>query len=330
MTPKGPAVCLLLAVLVATFPSKADAAPSDERSTPPASRPTLAVRTADEESWPEAVASIAFELEQAGYIIDDSSSTTIMVRRGPREWGVVLVVPQRGVVVEAQGQVGQSAAIVGLHAVELVHASLLDVARRTSTLHEPAPPAPTPESPSTEEPHRRWSFEVGLTGSTLGLVGPRLGASRSWTRAQLSLAIEAGFDQNRTRTHVDGDERWTHAVRPRATARAVVGAAFVSRPGHRIRPLIGGTSEFIAPIVSSEYWNDATPMHLETIEFGMLFAPGLQLGVLWELAPKVTLSTSARGGPLFEILPIDLAGGGTFDLRPWFVSGNVSLLFGRT
>ena len=141
-------------------------------------------------------------------------------------------------------------------------------------------------------------------------------------------ALEGGFDQPSQRTHEQGAVRWHHDARPRATARVVVGAAYLGRPGRRIRPLLGGTLEAIAPIVTSEYFDAESRLHLETIEFGMFFAPGAEAGAHWSLAPHLALRTAARAGPLVTVMPIDLAGGGTFSTPRWFATGTVSLLFG--
>jgi len=277
------------------------------------------------------VEAIEFELDQAGYAVVDEADAdgTITVRRGPRGWGLVVDDPSRGVQFEAEGHLGQSAPVVGLHAVELVHASWLDAARRKAAPEQT--PAPTLAPPEDVPPKRvsPWRFDLGVTISTLGLVGPRLGASRHWPRAELTLALEGGFDQPSETSHGQGGTRWHRDARPKATARALVGAAYVGRPGRRIRPLLGGTLEAPAPIVGSEYFDSDPPVHLETIEFGVFFAPGAETGAHWILGPHVALRTTVRAGPLVTIVPVDLAGGGTYPTPRWFATGTMSLLFGR-
>lgn len=324
---------MLMAVPVAA-PVAASTPVQPSGSPAPRVRSTIAIRTPPSGAWPDAVETIAFELDQAGYhVVPDGveAGATITVSHDAGGWKVVLLDAAQNIVLRAAGHQGESPQLIGLHAVELVHASRLDVPRHrrqqpTATPRRSA--ALEPAEPSPAEP-KVWVFDVGVGVSSIGLLGPRLGFARHWKRAELGTALEAGFGNAGNVAFPPRRDDWWLGT-PRVVVRSTVQLAYVLRVGHRLRPLVGLTSELVAPVVASTHQNQDPEFELDTVEVGLLWVPGLDVGTRFVLGPKVALRASVRAGPIVTLHPIDLASGGTLRLPHGVATASVSLLFGPT
>lgn len=334
----------VLGVLLAPGVASSAAAPSQADSGPqlkaPTRRSTIAVRTPPGHAWPQAVEAIAFELDQAGYrIVPDGvqPGATVTVSHDAHRWRLVLLDTAQNLVLEATGYDGESAQMLGLHAVELLHASRLDVPKHRQQ-QPAAPPRPEPTTARTEpvpgpRPPKPWVLDVGLGVSSVGLLGPRLGFARHWQRVELGAALEGGFGNAGNIDYPASRDDW-FLGRPRAVVRSTLEFAYVSRPGRRLRPLVGVSSELVAPIVASTHAardpDSGFDIVLDTVEVGVLWAPGVDVGTRVALGPRLALRAALRVGPLVSLHPVDLADGGTFRLPRGAATATVSFLFGST
>ncbi|MEM6994628.1 MAG: hypothetical protein AAF721_29200 [Myxococcota bacterium] len=299
-------------------------------------RSAIAVRTPPDGGWPAAAEAIAFELDQAGYRVVPTgveAGATLTVSRDAGGWTIVLLDATRSLVLEATGRDGESPQMVGLHAVELLHASRLDVPKQrrqqpAPVVARPRPATPHPEAPAPATRHA-WAADVGVGVSSLGLVGPRLGVAHHWRRAELGAALEAGFGNAGNVDYPTSRDDWWLG-RPRAVLRSTVALSYVTRPGRRLRPLLGVASDLVAPIVASTHQTREPALVIDTVEVGAFWAPGIDVGARVVLGPQLAVRAALRAGPLVTLRPVDVASGGTLRLPRGIATATLSFLFGRT
>lgn len=335
----GALAAMLLAVPIAS-PASAwmQAHPGAEIESAPRPYSALSVHTPSDRAWLEAAEAIAFELDQAGYrIVPDgmSAGATMTVSHDAHGWSIVLVDATGNLVVEAAGHAGESPQMVGLHAVELVHASRLDVPldrqQRSPATSRPAE-APRPTLPPTPpEPTKTsaWAFELGLGVSSLGLLGPRLGFAHHWARAELGAGVEGGLGNAGNISYPMTRDQWALG-NPRAVLRSTLELAYAFRPRHRLRPLLGVSNELVVPVIASSYRGRDPAVELDTVEYGVFWTPGLDVGTRFIVGPKLALRAAVRAGPLVALRRVAVASGGVFEHPQGVATATMSLLFGPT
>lgn len=325
----------------------------DASVAPPQTHGSIRVHTPTQGAWPDAVTSIEFELAQAGYAValdatTSASATLIVAYDGEHGWVLSLEDSIRDVRLEARGSRDASPQVVGLHAVEMIHASRLDLpkpARRAPTRpmtaehQHPQHPPPSPPVRPASDP-TSWALDIGVTTSNVGLLGPRLGVAHRWAHTELSFAMEAGFFSNdqqhgaqvglgSLRRPTGLGSAWT-THRPTTVLRSGLAAAYVFRAGRELRPSLGISSNVIAPLVDTEFVQSA-PFHRRTqLGYGLAWVPALEVGARLSLSPKLAVRGSIRAGPTvtFKEVPI-VESSQTIAFPNGVAMASLSLLFGR-
>ncbi len=320
-------------------------------------REAIRVHTMRQGAWQDAVTSIEFELEQAGYAVSRSAetpaSTTLTVQyEGDQGWVLHLEDSVRGLRLEARGSRGASAQVVGLHAVEMIHASRLDLPKPARRAPDPAPvvrleprqppPSADPLEPAPPPPDStNWALEIGVSSSNVGLLGPRLGVVHRWTRAELGFAAGAGFFSNKQQVGApaglgtlhrptDLGPAWT-SHRTIAVLRSGLAAAYVFRPGRELRPSLGVSSEVVVPLVDTGFFQQEPFQSLTQLDYGVAWVPALEVGARLALSPKLALRGAIRVGPALPFKDISIVKSSQAITFPRGVAtANLSLLFGRS
>lgn len=320
-------------------------------------RPTVRLESPDGAEWPEALDAIAFELDQAGYIVvrgeDPSATETIIVERMDARWRLRCA-REQGPAKEQFGQVAEGPTYVAMLAVELLLATRTQP-MDSDEIAEPEPvERPTPEPAkdvvvppidgardtgslrATRTWHhnpRRWAAELGANASSIGSIGSlglELGLVRLWTRTEVGLVLGAGsLAGSEEDTSVNGD---SSSVEMYSIAKARLAVTYVSRPGRRVRPSAGVASGFAVPFVSSTATrvnlHDGSRLDSRTADAGLLWMPSAVGGLRVGIQPGLAWQLTARVGPVLTLRRPELAAGGRFDFSDWFAGATMGLVFG--
>ncbi len=351
----GAAIC---GALLASASPSAHAAFLHPTTTEPQARDKIGVRTPARGAWPAAVSSIEFELDQAGYSVAPSpatptSATLTVAYEGDGGWVLVLEDSVRDLRLEARGGRDTSPQIIGLHAVEMIHASRLDLPKPTRRAPAP-PPAPiaeptSPPPPAATAPTRQvlrpapdptsWALDVGVTVSNLGLLGPRIGAVHRWARAELGLVAEAGFFETGRfvgqrvglgplRPPPDLAPTWT-GHRTVVVPRLGLVGAYVFRPGRAFRPSLGVSNELVMPWVDTEFVGQAPFRQRTRLGYGVAWVPALELAARLATRPKLAIRAAVRIGPTVALKDIPIVESSRTIAFPRGVAmASLGLLFG--
>lgn len=315
---------------------------------------TVQVVTPSAGSWPVAVSSIEFELEQAGYVLAQEGtgapSTSLTVAYQADGWTLRLEDRVRGLRLDAHGDRDASPQVVGLHAVEMVHASRLDLPKpaRLAPRPEPTvvpppvpPPVAAPPSPPSGSRKTSWALELGVTSSNVGRVGPRIGVAHRWTHAEFGLVAEAGFfsADRPVASRVglgpltapdDLGAEWTpHETM--AILRTGIAAAYAFGADRALRPTLGVTNEVVVPLVDTGIVRHSPAYSLTQLGYGVAWVPALELGARLRLAPVLAVRASVRVGPAITLKGIPIVHSSkTIGFPRGIAVASLGLLIGRT
>lgn len=310
-------------------------------------RPPVAIVTRGEAPT-ELLDAIAFELDQAGYAVVANPTArvaaTIHVGLDGERYRIEIDNHARGVTVDADAAEDS----VALLSVELLVASSVKTPEsEPEPRPEPERRAPTKERVTQVETHEHsgvlravapapqasataWSVGIGLTAASIGPVGVALDVHRDWSRATVGLGLEGAVLAGST---VDVDEEALREIDAGGLMRTGLFAAFVARPGRRVRPSVGAGTELMVPFVRSRYLGP-DPARPDTVldangtNAGLFFVPTASLGLRIAVRERSALSLGVRAGPRVALVPIQLVDGTTYPTPPWFFAATIGMRFG--
>lgn len=363
MIDASPIHASLLATALAAFavglPVRATAAPSTEGPRRCEAEGAIVVHADDAPEARARAHAIGFELEQAGYVVAPTPGCeqgTLTLERVEDRWHLHYAEVSGDVAVEATAGQDDPPQVLGLHAVELIHAAEL---LRAAAAYGPSParaePAPSrvPQPPASGPPEptvptvpteptepteptpkdTRWMVELGVASSTMGLVGPRIGVAHHTRSFELGIAAEAGFGGDRAfgspRTTEPGAVLVDDRAATRVNNRAVVELGYVFRPARRLRPSLGVANAVLLPIVGTRYDHPGIGLTLTHVGIGVLWVPAPELGLRLDVRPGLAVRASLRAGPVVAVKPVAVAGEGRFAVPRWTGTATLGVLFGR-
>lgn len=308
------------------------------------------VQTPPDGAWPEAVDAIVFELEQAGLMVEDSTTDAaprVVVELSGETWELSVIDPARAVELHASGEETDSPYLVALHAVELVLESQL-AAQNVTEDPIPEPARPAEQAPLAEPqlgvathsrppvqpaPPRAWGVALGITGSSMGLVGLSAGVRHRWSRLELGLGIAGGMFAAPEVDLAEGGESSGRG----GFVRAGLGLGYLARPGKRVRPLLGLDNDVVVPMVWSSF-SSRTPAgpNGETIDVdesgisaGAFWTPTAQLGVQVGIRERLGFRAALYGGPSLTLAAMQMSENASVGIPNWVIGGTTALVFGR-
>ena len=295
----------------------------------------------------ELLEAIAFELDQAGFQVVTSPTArvaaTIHVSVEGERCRVEIDNHARGVGVGADA----AADDVALLSVELLVASNVKTAEvepepepapeRRPPRAEPAQLMETPEHASAlhavatapRAAAAPWSVGVGLAAASIGPLGVALDLHRDWRRASVGAGLEGAVLAGST---VDVDADVVREINAGGILRTGLAAAFVARPGARVRPTIGAGAELMVPFVRSRY-RGPDPAHPEArlnangTNAGLFLVPTANVGMRVAIRERSSVSLGVRTGPRLELVPIRLVDSSTYPTSRWFFAATVGMRF---